>query len=57
MYIVQCYYADDLCLISLSCNGMQQVLHTCNKYAAEHQLLDNESKSFSLCLKKKRIKS
>ena len=29
-------YADDLCLISLSYSGMQQLLHICNKYAAEH---------------------
>ena len=29
-------YADDLCLISLSSIGMQQLLHICNEYAAEH---------------------
>ena len=34
-------YADDLCLISLSSSGMQQLLHICNTYAAEHQLLYN----------------
>ena len=32
-------YADDLCLISLSSSGMQQLLHICNEYAAEHQLI------------------
>ena len=37
-------YADDLCLISLSSSGMQQLLHICNTYAAEHQLLYNGSK-------------
>ena len=47
-------YADDLCLISLSSSGMQQLLHICNKYAAEHQLLYNGSKSFSLCFKRKK---
>ena len=47
-------YAVDLCLISLSSNGMQQLLHICNKYAAEHQLLYNGSKSFSLCFKRKK---
>ena len=41
-------YADDLCLISLSSSGMQQILHICNEYAAEHQLIYNGSKSFSL---------
>ena len=48
-------YADDLCLISLSSSGMQQlhVLHICNNYAAEHQRLYNGSKSFSLCFKRK----
>ena len=45
-------FADDLCLISLSSSGMQQLLHICNKYAAEHQLLYNGSKSFSLRFKK-----
>ena len=34
-------YADDLCLISLSSSGMQQLLHICNEYAAEHELIYN----------------
>ena len=43
-------YVDDLCLISLSSSGMQQLLQKyCKKYAAEHQLLYNGSKSFSSC--------
>ena len=46
-------YADDLCLINLSSSGMQQLLHICNEYAAEHQLMYNGSKSFSLCFKRK----
>ena len=49
-------YADDLCLISLSSSGMQQLLHICNEYAAEHQLIYNGSKSFSLCFKRKDLK-
>ena len=49
-------YADDLCLISLSSSGMQQLLHICNTYAAEHQLLYNGSKLFSLCFKRKELK-
>ena len=35
---------------------MQQLLHICNTYAAEHQLLYNGSKSFSLCFKRKELK-
>ena len=46
-------YADDLRLISLSSSGMQQLLHICNTYVAEHQLLHNGSKSFYLCFKRK----
>ena len=49
-------YADDLCLISLSSSGMQQLLHICNGYATEHQLIYNGSKSFSLCFKRKYLK-
>ena len=49
-------YADDLCLISLSSSGMQQLLHICNEYAAEHQLIYSGSKSFSLCFKRKDLK-
>ena len=30
-----CSADEDLCLISLSSSGMQQLLHICNKYAAE----------------------
>ena len=48
--------ADDLCLISFSCSGMQQLLHICNEYAAVHQLIYNGSKSFSLCFKRKDLK-
>ena len=39
-------YADDLCLISLSSSGVQQLLHICREYATEHPLLYNGSKSF-----------
>ena len=46
-------YADDLCLSSLSSGRMQQLLHICSKYVAEHQLIYNGSKSFSLCFKRK----
>ena len=49
-------YADDLCLISLSSSRMQQLLHISNEYAAEHQLIYNGSKPFSLCFKRKDLK-
>ena len=48
-----------ICALSQYCessSGMQQLLHICNKYAAEHQLLYNGSKSFSLCFKRKELK-
>ena len=35
---------------------MQQLLHICKEYAAEHQLIYNGSKSFSLCFKRKDLK-
>ena len=35
-------YADGLCVISLSSSGMQQLLHNCNEYAAEHQLINHQ---------------
>ena len=46
-------YADDICLISLSCVGMQQLLSFCDIYAKEHDLLYNGGKSYSLCFKLK----
>ena len=49
-------YADDLCFISLSSSGMQQLLHIYNEYAAKHQLIYNGSKSFSFCFKRKDLK-
>ena len=49
------YYADDLCLISLSSAGMQKLLDVCSTYATEHLLTYNGSKSYSLCFKLKHI--
>ena len=46
-------YADDICLISLSFVGMQQLLSICDIYAKEHDLLYNGGKSYSLCFKPK----
>ena len=44
-------YADELCIISLSSNGMQQLLNIGQNYASSYQLLYNGAKSFSLCFK------
>ena len=41
----------DICLISLSSVGMQQLLSICDIYAKEHDLLYNGGKSYSLCFK------
>ena len=46
-------YADDICFISLSSAGMQQLLNICDTYAKEYDLLYNGSKSYSLCFKPK----
>ena len=48
--------ADDLCLISLSSSGMQQLLNICKEYASEHKLLYNGSKSFALCINQNALK-
>ena len=39
------------CFISLSSNGMQQLLNICQNYANNYHLLYNGGKSFSLCFK------
>ena len=44
-------YADDICLISLSSSGMQQLLNICQNYATNHQLLYNGAKTF-FCVSK-----
>ena len=34
-------YADDMCLISISSSGMQQLLNVCHSFSIEHSLLYN----------------
>ena len=46
-------YASDICLISLSSVGMQQLLSICDIYVKEHDLLYNDGKSYSLFFKLK----
>ena len=46
-------YADDLCIISLSSAGLQQLLTICDQYCAMHSITFNVNKSvcmFSRCL-------
>ena len=43
------FYADDVCLISLSTAGMQKLVHVCQDYALSHDLLFNSNKS--MCMK------
>ena len=49
-------YADDMCLISISSSGMQQLLNVCHSFSIEHSLLYIGTKSYSLCLKPNSIK-
>ena len=49
-------YADDLCLISLSSDGMQKLLDMCSTYAIAHLLIYNGCKIYSLCFKPKYVK-
>ena len=50
-------YADDLCLISLSSSGIQQLLNISKEYASAHKLLYNGLKSFALCFKEISLKT
>ena len=38
-------YADDLCIVSLSSAGLQQLLSICDEYCASHSLSFNVRKS------------
>ena len=49
-------YADDMCLISISSAGMQELLNVCHSYSIEHSLLYNGNKSCSLYFKPTSIK-
>ena len=49
-------YADDMCLISISSAGMQELLHVCHSYSIEHSLLYNGNNSYYLCFKPTSIK-
>ena len=48
--------ADNMCLISISSSGMQQLLNVCHSFSIEHSLLYNVTKSYSLCFEPNSIK-
>ena len=50
------FYPDDMCLISFSLAGMQELLNVCYSYSIEHSLLYNGNKSYSLCFRPTFIK-
>ena len=46
-------YADDLCIVSLSSAGLQQLLSICDQYCASHSLTFNLRKSVCMFFKSK----
>ena len=46
-------YADDLCIVSLSSAGLQQLLSICDQYCASHSLTFNVRKSVCMFFKSK----
>ena len=46
-------YADNLCIVSLSSVGLQQLLSICDKYCASHSLTFNERNSVCMFFKSK----
>ena len=50
-------YADDLCLLSISSNGMQKLLDICENYAYDHDIIYNSKKTVSMFFKPKLFKN
>ena len=46
-------YADDLCIVSLSSAGLQQLLSICGQYCASHSITFNVRKSVCMFFKSK----
>ena len=46
-------YADDLCIVSLTSAGLQQLLSICDQYCASHSLTFNVRKSVCMFFKSK----
>lgn len=45
------FYADDSSLLAPSPRALQHLINICSEYAAEHQILYNEKKTFCMCFK------
>ena len=41
-------YADDVTLLSPSIRGLQQMVHVCDKFAAEYDIMFNEKKTAAI---------
>ena len=54
--VVSCLITCDMCRISISSSGTQQLLNVCHSFSIEHSLLYNGTKSYSLCFKPNSIK-
>ena len=51
------FYADDLCLISLSTSAMQQLLYICEEYGQTNDIVFNVNKSMCMAFKPKGVKT
>ena len=49
--LTTCYYADDLCIVSLSSAGLQKLLAICDEYCARHSITFNVKKSVCMFFK------
>ena len=56
MIINHLFYADDLVLLCPSQRGLQELLETCERYAAEHDIIFNTKKSVILIRRSKMLK-
>jgi hypothetical protein len=50
------FYADDMCLLSPSAIGLQQLINVCTAYGAEHDIMFNPTKSKCMTILPKRYK-
>lgn len=49
-------YADDLCLISPSPNGLRRMLAICDQYALQHDIIFNTKKSLCMMIQSHKVK-
>ncbi len=50
------FYADDLCIMSASPSGLQQIMNICTNYASENDITFNHKKSMCMVFKPARYK-